>query len=82
MAQIKTIVEQEFPEGVNSLGLTYPGFIHVHHMFLEKGRTETVWAVLREFGYDNDLKLRDDFLPFSYKWTPDQVILSFWFWLL
>ncbi|XP_027366748.1 mitochondrial Rho GTPase 2 isoform X3 [Abrus precatorius] len=71
---VKTIVEQKVPEGVNSVGLTFPGFIYVNNMFLKKGRTETFWAVLRKFGYDNDLKLRDDFLPVPLKQTSDQSV--------
>ncbi|KAL2598963.1 hypothetical protein AAZV13_10G024600 [Glycine max] len=73
VANIKTIVEQKVPEGVNSIGLTFPGFIYVHNLFLKKGRTETLWAVLRKFEYDNDLKLRDDFLPVPSKQASDQV---------
>ncbi|KAL5136635.1 Mitochondrial Rho GTPase 2 [Glycine soja] len=72
VANIKTIVEQKVPEGVNSIGLTFPGFIYVHNLFLKKGRTETLWAVLRKFEYDNDLKLRDDFLPVPSKQASDQ----------
>lgn len=68
------MVEQNVPEGVNSQGLTFRGFIEIHNMFLKKGRTETFWAVLRKFGYGNDLKLRDDFLPVPSK-ASDQVIL-------
>ncbi|KAG5051826.1 hypothetical protein JHK87_004024 [Glycine soja] len=73
IAEVKTIVEQKVPEGVNSIGLTFPGFIYVHNMFLKKGRTETLWAVLRKFGYDNDLKLWDDFLPVPSKQASDQL---------
>ena len=76
-AKFKTIVEQKVPEGVNSIGLTFPGFIYVHNLFLKKGRTETLWAVLRKFEYDNDLKLRDDFLPVPSKQASDQVVLFF-----
>ncbi|KAH1261511.1 Mitochondrial Rho GTPase 2 [Glycine max] len=72
IAEVKTIVEQKVPEGVNSIGLTFPGFIYVHNMFLKKGQTETLWAVLRKFGYDNDLKLWDDFLPVPSKQASDQ----------
>uniref|UniRef100_A0A0R0HNG5 Mitochondrial Rho GTPase n=1 Tax=Glycine max TaxID=3847 RepID=A0A0R0HNG5_SOYBN len=74
VANIKTIVEQKVPEGVNSIGLTFPGFIYVHNLFLKKGRTETLWAVLRKFEYDNDLKLRDDFLPVPSKQASDQSV--------
>lgn len=70
-------MQQKVPAGVNSVGLTFPGFIYVNNMFLQKGRTETLWAVLRKFGYDNDLKLRDDFLPVPSMHASDQVILSF-----
>ena len=77
IARIKTLVGQKVPEGVNSIGLTFLGFTYVHNMFLKKGRTETFWAVLRKFGYDNDLKLRDDFLPVPSKKASDQVILIF-----
>lgn len=82
LAQLKTIVEDNVPEGVNSLGFTLPGFIYIHNMFLKKGRTETFWAVLRKFGYGNDLKLRDDLFIAPSKQASDQVILTVWFWLL
>ncbi|XP_061341366.1 mitochondrial Rho GTPase 2-like [Gastrolobium bilobum] len=74
IAGVKTVVQQKVPEGVNSLGLTFPGFIYIHNMFLRKGRPETLWAVLRNFGYDNDLKLQDDFLPVPSKNSSDQSV--------
>lgn len=77
LAEVKTVVQQKVLEGINSRGLTFPGFIYVHVMFLRKGRPETLWAVLRNFGYDDDLKLKDDFLPVPSKIASDQVILSY-----
>ncbi|QCD97639.1 mitochondrial Rho GTPase 2-like [Vigna unguiculata] len=74
IAGIKSVVQQKVPEGVNSLGLTFPGFVCVHNMFLKKGRPETLWAVLRNFGYDNNLKLKDDFLPVPAKRALDQSV--------
>ncbi|KAK8467891.1 hypothetical protein PHAVU_007G171800 [Phaseolus vulgaris] len=74
IVKVKTIVQQKVPDGVNSIGLTFPGFIYVHNMFLKKGRTETLWAVLRKFGYDNDLKLRDDFIPVPSTHASDQSV--------
>lgn len=74
--EVKTIVQQKVPEGINSRGLTFPGFIYVHNMFLRKGHPETLWAVLRNFGYDYDLKLKNDFLPVPSKIASDQVIFS------
>ncbi|XP_047156155.1 mitochondrial Rho GTPase 2-like isoform X1 [Vigna umbellata] len=74
IVKVKSIVQQKVPDGVNSVGLTFPGFIYVNNMFLQKGRTETLWAVLRKFGYDNNLKLRDDFLPVPSMHASDQSV--------
>ncbi|XP_057966569.1 mitochondrial Rho GTPase 1-like isoform X2 [Malania oleifera] len=69
---VKTVVQEKLPDGVNQLGLTLTGFLFLHALFIEKGRLETTWTVLREFGYDNDIKLRDDFLPVPSRRAPDQ----------
>ncbi|MED6210465.1 hypothetical protein PIB30_064371 [Stylosanthes scabra] len=74
IARVKRLIEQKVPEGINYTGLTFPGFVYIHNMFLKKGSTETFWIVLRKFGYDNDLKLRDDFLPVPPKKAPDQSV--------
>ena len=44
------------------MGLTLPGFLFLHALFIERGRLETTWAVLRKFGYDNDLLLSAEVL--------------------
>lgn len=62
------------PEGVNERGLTLTGFLFLHALFIEKGRLETTWTVLRKFGYNNDIKLSEDLIPSSFKRSPDQVI--------
>ncbi|KAL5059562.1 hypothetical protein RYX36_031166 [Vicia faba] len=74
ITDVKTVVQQKVPEGINSHGLTFPGFLYIHSMFLRKGHPETLWAVLRNFGYDNDLKLKDNFLPVPAKIAPDQSV--------
>ncbi|EXB39367.1 Mitochondrial Rho GTPase 1 [Morus notabilis] len=71
---VKRVVQEKLPDGVNELGLTLTGFLFLHALFIEKGRLETTWAVLRKFGYNNDLKLRDDFLPVPSKRYPDQTM--------
>uniref|UniRef100_A0A6M2F500 Mitochondrial Rho GTPase n=1 Tax=Populus davidiana TaxID=266767 RepID=A0A6M2F500_9ROSI len=71
---VRRIVQEKKKEGVNDLGLTLEGFLFLHSLFIDKGRLETTWAVLRKFGYDNDLKLRDDFLPAPSKHAPDQSV--------
>ncbi|MBA0687630.1 hypothetical protein Goari_015145, partial [Gossypium aridum] len=62
-------------EGVNERGLTLTGFLFLHALFIEKGRLETTWTVLRKFGYNNDIKLSDDLIPHSsVKRAPDQSV--------
>lgn len=64
-------------QGLNQNGLTLKGFLFLHALFIEKARTETVWTVLRAFGYDNDLLIEDRWLDeISFKCQPDQVCIS------
>lgn len=74
---VKRIVQENLPSGVNDRGLTLPGFLFLHALFIEKGRLETTWAVLRKFGYDDDLNLSGDYLPVPSKQAPDQVTSIF-----
>nr|ODN88583.1 mitochondrial Rho GTPase 1 [Cryptococcus depauperatus CBS 7841] len=43
-------------------GITELGFLYLHTMFIQQGRMETTWTVLRKFGYGESLDLREDFL--------------------
>ena len=38
------------PGGVSERGLTLEGFMFLHILFIERGRLESVWAVLRKYG--------------------------------
>jgi Ras family protein T1 len=38
------------PSGVTSRGVTLEGFLFLHVLFIERGRLESTWAVLRKFG--------------------------------
>ncbi|KNA05472.1 hypothetical protein SOVF_190020 [Spinacia oleracea] len=71
---VKRVVEEKLSEGVNERGLTLRGFLFLHALFIEKGRLETTWTVLRKFGYNNEIRLDDDFLPPSFKRAPDQSV--------
>uniref|UniRef100_A0A0D6R7H1 Mitochondrial Rho GTPase n=1 Tax=Araucaria cunninghamii TaxID=56994 RepID=A0A0D6R7H1_ARACU len=72
---VKKVVSEKLPEGVNEHGLTLTGFLFLHALFIEKGRLETTWTVLRKFGYDDEIKLRDDLLSTAqFKRAPDQSI--------
>lgn len=71
---VKRVVSDKLPDGVDSRGLTLAGFLFLHALFIEKGRLETTWTVLRKFGYNNDIRLTQDLLPPSFKRAPDQSV--------
>ncbi|XP_010550971.1 PREDICTED: mitochondrial Rho GTPase 1-like [Tarenaya hassleriana] len=72
---VKRVVQDKLPEGVNERGLTLTGFLFLHALFIEKGRLETTWTVLRKFGYNNDIRLADELIPYSaFKCAPDQSV--------
>lgn len=63
VAGVKRVVAEKMPGGVVPKGLTLQGFLFLHALFIERGRLETTWAVLRTFGYDDKLRLNPDLLP-------------------
>ena len=71
---VKRAVQEKMPEGVNDNTLTLTGFLFLHALFIEKGRLETAWTVLRKFDYENDIKLRDDLIAMPIRRAPDQVM--------
>ena len=55
-------------------GLTLAGFLFLHALFIERGRLETTWAVLRKFGYSDALRLSEETLAaVSFARAPDQA---------
>lgn len=72
---MKKVVEEKVPEGVNDFGLTLTGFLFLHALFIEKGRLETIWTVLRKFGYNDEIKLREEYISIPIKRAPDQVLV-------
>ncbi|PWN41181.1 hypothetical protein IE81DRAFT_303993 [Ceraceosorus guamensis] len=42
--------------------LTLSGFLYLHTLFIQRGRLETTWTVLRTFGYGSDLSLQESFV--------------------
>lgn len=72
---VKKVVSEKISEGVNENGLTLTGFLFLHALFIERGRLETTWTVLRKFGYNDEIMLRDDVLSRpSLKRAPDQSV--------
>uniref|UniRef100_A0A3P8UZJ1 Mitochondrial Rho GTPase n=1 Tax=Cynoglossus semilaevis TaxID=244447 RepID=A0A3P8UZJ1_CYNSE len=62
LEDVKNVVKKNLGDGVSDNGLTLKGFLFLHTLFIQRGRHETTWTVLRTFGYDDDLELNQDFL--------------------
>ncbi|KAG2430028.1 hypothetical protein HYH02_013856 [Chlamydomonas schloesseri] len=72
---IKAVVRQQVPGGYTDTGLTLEGFLFLQGLFIERGRLETVWQVLRRFGYNDQLRLSDELLDrVNVHLPPDQVL--------
>ncbi|GAA99671.1 uncharacterized protein L969DRAFT_48031 [Mixia osmundae IAM 14324] len=59
---IKEIVRSHNPDFIQQDGITVEGFLYLHTSFIQKGRLETTWTVLRKFGYGDDVTLTEQFL--------------------
>ncbi|KAG7576106.1 EF-hand domain pair [Arabidopsis thaliana x Arabidopsis arenosa] len=73
--QMKKAMQVKFPQGVNERGLTLDGFLFLNTRYIEEARIQTLWTMLRKFGYNNDLRLGDDLIPYSsFKREADQSV--------
>ncbi|CAA0832098.1 Mitochondrial Rho GTPase 2 [Striga hermonthica] len=68
VVSIKSLVQEKL------LGITIEGFLFLHVLFKGKGQVDNTWTVLRKFGYNEELKLRDDYLSVPNKKSPDQSV--------
>ncbi|KAF8827534.1 hypothetical protein HHX47_DHR4000397 [Lentinula edodes] len=68
---IREMVTQHADGGVREGGLTEAGFLYLHTIFIQRGRLETTWTVLRKFGYAEDLRLTEAFLSPKFDVPPD-----------
>uniref|UniRef100_A0A8D3C0N7 Ras homolog family member T1 n=1 Tax=Scophthalmus maximus TaxID=52904 RepID=A0A8D3C0N7_SCOMX len=62
LEDVKNVVRKNLSDGVCDNGLSLKGFLFLHTLFIQRGRHETTWTVLRRFGYDDDLELNQDYL--------------------
>ncbi|XP_023672342.2 mitochondrial Rho GTPase 2 [Paramormyrops kingsleyae] len=62
LEDVKTVVWKNTSDGIQDNGLTLNGFLFLNTLFIQRGRHETTWTILRKFGYDDTLDLTDDFL--------------------
>lgn len=59
LAGVKKVVQENRKEdGIRPDGsISVEGFIYLHTLFVQKGRLETTWIVLRKFGYNDEMNL-------------------------
>ncbi len=59
LAGVKKVVHENIKDaGIRPDGsISVEGFIFLHTLFVQKGRLETTWIVLRKFGYDDNMRL-------------------------
>ncbi|NXU80748.1 MIRO2 GTPase, partial [Oreotrochilus melanogaster] len=59
-----------FTGGCSALWLSFSGFLFLNTLFIQRGRHETTWTILRRFGYDDELELTDDYLYPPFRLPP------------
>jgi len=57
---LKAVVQKNCPDGITNDGLTSKGFLTLNSLFIQRGRHETTWTILRKFGYADDLTIQPD----------------------
>ncbi|XP_038618481.1 mitochondrial Rho GTPase 2 [Tachyglossus aculeatus] len=62
LEDVKMVVSKNTAGGVQSDGLTLDGFLFLNTLFIQRGRHETTWTVLRRFGYNDELELTQEYL--------------------
>lgn len=59
---MKAVVCKNVVGGVQDDRLTLDGFLFLNTLFIQRGRHETTWTILRRFGYGDTLELTGDYL--------------------
>ncbi|XP_069875887.1 mitochondrial Rho GTPase 2 isoform X2 [Dipodomys merriami] len=62
LEDVKRVVCKNVEGGVRDNGLTLEGFLFLNTLFIQRGRHETTWTILRRFGYSDTLELTADYL--------------------
>lgn len=60
--EVKAVLMKNTPDGIRDDCVTLSGFLFLHCLFIQRGRNETTWAVLRRFGYNESLEMSKDYL--------------------
>jgi mitochondrial Rho GTPase 1 len=69
---IKNLLRRNVHDGITDAGITVSGFIYLHKLFIQRGRSETTWEVLRAFYYGPNLRILRERLPSLSNLAPDQ----------
>ncbi|KFV64772.1 Mitochondrial Rho GTPase 2, partial [Dryobates pubescens] len=70
LEDVKMVVWKNTTDGVQDNGLTLTGFLFLNTLFIQRGRHETTWTILRRFGYDDELELTEDYLHPPFRLPP------------
>ncbi|XP_066239122.1 mitochondrial Rho GTPase 2 isoform X4 [Saccopteryx leptura] len=62
LEDVKMVVRKHVAGGVRDDRLTLDGFLFLNMLFIQRGRHETTWTILRRFGYSDTLELSTDYL--------------------
>lgn len=62
LEDVKRVVCKNVAGGVQDDRLTLEGFLFLNTLFIQRGRHETTWTILRRFGYSDSLELTPDYL--------------------
>lgn len=54
--------EAQIAPSVTSSASLWTGFLFLNTLFIQRGRHETTWTILRRFGYGDTLELSADYL--------------------
>ena len=60
LIEIKQLIDYNCVDGLCHDCITESGFVYLNNLFIQRGRIETTWTILRSFGYADDLSLRSD----------------------
>ncbi|XP_048507598.1 mitochondrial Rho GTPase isoform X2 [Athalia rosae] len=62
LLDVKAVLSKNIADGISEGCVTMNGFMYLQCLFIQRGRNETTWAVLRKFGYDNDLQMSKEYV--------------------
>lgn len=68
--EVKAVVSKNIPDGIVNDSVNLKWFLFLHCLFIQRGRNETAWTVLRKFGYNDHLEMSKEYLQPPIKIPP------------